>query len=101
MEKKGVLEMSTRYSDWVRAHESESGYCWVKYRLSSLGTIKKWRFWELERFRKFVSEHDDDFMWAMTFSPVDGAFYYVDGKWRKSSGARLAFSRDKAAGKVG
>ena len=92
--------MTTRYTDWVRAHESESGYGWVKYRLHRFGTSKFWLFWNLGKFRDFVAENADQFVWAMTFSIADGAFYYSDGEWRSSSGARLAFARDKSAGKV-
>lgn len=92
--------MSTRYSDWIRENESKSGYGWVKYRLCSSGTVKTWRFWELENFRKVVAENTDNFMWAMTFSNADGAFYYRNGKWHRSSGARLAFLRDESTGKV-
>lgn len=92
--------MSTRYSDWVRAHESESGYGWVKYRLHRFGTSKFWRFWNLNKFRDFIADNSDHFMWAMTFSFADGSFYYFNGVWRPSSGARLAFFRDFANGKV-
>ena len=92
--------MKTRYSDWVREHEGVSGYGWVKYRWVHFGTTKVWHFWELEKFRKFIAEHANQFMWAMIFSAADGAFYYDGNCWRPSSGARLSFSRDKAAGKV-
>ena len=94
------LEVSTWYGDWIKEHEAETGYGWAKYRLSRTGTTRNWLFGELRKFRAIVEQNADDFMWAMTFSIADGAFYFNEGKWRKSSGARLAFFRDKAAGKV-
>ena len=89
-----------RYTEWIKEHRNDSGYGWVKYRLHSSGTTKVWHFWELAKFRKFIAEHAGKFMWAMIVSYTDGAFYFFDGLWRKSSGARLMFFRDKVKGKV-
>lgn len=92
--------METRYDDFIREHEKQAGYGWGKYRWYNGGTTNIWNFYELEKFKKQIADNGDKFVWAMAHSFVDGSFYFDSKGWRRSSGARLAFSRDKAAGKV-
>ena len=93
--------MGNCYYDFIRKHATESGYGWGKYRWYNGGTTNIWNFYNLEKFKKLIADNADKFVWAMIYSVADGAFYFGGGQeWRKSSGARLAFNRDKAAGRV-